>query len=236
MRVRLLLHEDLDTSDLRGIGLMRTYVSDTLRERLRDCTCVEICLDELLDDDGVWERARALLDDCLLRVCLGSLGHSYLVQLSLLSVKGRVRSYKGLFPKGEVIKQGEWAEAEVDRGNESFFVGFAKLSAANANECIASSRDSDRSFIFISKHDSVDSVKDVLLEPLLQCLHFGQQIVDITHDLIPLVVSREGIICSNGWDPNGRYVCANLFVRQSLTREIVVELERILQTQHVRLT
>lgn len=64
--------------------------------------------------------------------------NAWLFEVSgLVLTKGRVRSYKGLFPYRGKIKEGRYVEVEMDvTPLSSYFVGLALVNERNSEECV----------------------------------------------------------------------------------------------------
>lgn len=142
--------------------------------------------------------------------------HLFLVSY-FIETKGRVRSYKGLFPYRGRIKEGRFAELEVDVSpRASYFLGLAELAKPNVEECMRLAFYEGSSALILSPSASPLVLEAEVLEEWAKALDVGTSSVQINHkEFLKRILSRGWAFATFPFSPNGESISFVVFTSSS---------------------
>lgn len=145
------------------LGGWRTYLTDSLKSRkdeeLRSICAIKVSFQGTRGDeslhDPLFESVYALAKKILLA---DSMEVYTIVYEADVALQSRMRTYRGLFDRGGLLKQGNFIEHEIDFGKStSLFVGIAKATERNIDEIVRHHLGSLRQFVLASDDPRVFS-------------------------------------------------------------------------------
>lgn len=142
--------------------------------------------------------------------------HLFLVS-DFIEAKGRVRSYKGLFPYRGRIKEGRFAESEVEvNPRASYFLGLAELAIPNVEECMRLAFYEGSSALILSPAANPLVLESEDLEKWAEALDVGTSSVQINHkELLKRILSRGWAFATFPFSPNGGSISFVVFTSSS---------------------
>lgn len=216
---KLILHSNLEKSEIIEAGWSFKYLTDEDKAKVRDINCLEIRIDGLKDNDVLYEQANRLRTKIAGHIFDGRLGNSYLVLTEYQSLpKNKIRSYKGLFPSKGQIKKGDFLEFEFEWGKgETFFIGIAPITKDNRAEIYDFAKDYLRAFILTSGESPANVYTQEFLESIISCLNIKGNIIIDSMRLVPKVCSQGLMIFEFASSQNGDHVNIRSFYPKVLT-------------------
>lgn len=215
-KIKAYFHSDLDRRSSPELGWHAIHLSGIDRTRSKNIRCLEIRVDGPVEA----RSAEHIQNEIAWHFCTNELGQPYLVTLSDIRPTSRVRSYKGAFDHAGVIKQGSFAEEEIEISPKwSIVSGIAAITKENKDECFAVARSFTRSFILLtSQADEFD--ERTLLRSLVRFRFKGKATQIDYLKLVPDLCWHGFAVLSFGWDQAGDYANLKLFFNSSAQLQV----------------
>jgi hypothetical protein len=211
-KVKLIHHTRLATNELFEVGWFPKYLGKEDLLRSDDLRCLEIRIDGLKDNDKLFFRAMDDLSNISWQL-LRNLDEKFLIIVDhKISAKNRVKTYKGLFSSNSQIRKGDFIEEEITAdGDSSFFIGMARATEWNRDECLYLARNFLQAFFLISDERYDEIFSREYLKWIAGTLNKKHSVSVNYMKLIPKICASGDMTMSFGWDARGDYVNSRLF-------------------------